>query len=209
MTLLHNLMQSVQAAAKVNRTVQTQPAAILWTDKDRHWETVAAGLRSQMPGLLTLGAFDGAQRTGPAIWRKCAIAGAFENIAFAGQAPVIYLPGISRTDLRAIESCPRALQPLAELQYRGAFWSQVNGKDWTVNAFLASKKGGLGCDVAQDNATQEALKRVVDAGLLLDRTAAELLRRCHAQGFERVEQAPGVAVGAGHKAVYCYVFNSW
>ena len=100
MTLLHNLMQSVQAAAKVNRTVQTQPAAILWTDKDRHWETVAAGLRSQMPGLLTLGAFDGAQRTGPAIWLKCAIAGAFENIDFAGQTPVIYLPGISRTDLR-------------------------------------------------------------------------------------------------------------
>lgn len=177
MTLLHNLMQSVQAAAKVNRTVQTQPAAILWTDKDRHWETVAAGLRSQMPGLLTLGAFDGAQRTGPAIWLKCAIAGAFENIDFAGQTPVIYLPGISRTDLRAIESCPRALQPLAELQYRGAFWSQVNGKDWTVNAFLASKKGGLGCDVAQDNATQEALKRVVDAGLLLDRTVEELLGR--------------------------------
>lgn len=177
MTLLEDLIKSVQAAAKVNPTVQTPPAAILWTDKERHWETVAAGLQGRMPGLLTLGTFDGAQRTGPAIWLKCATAGAFEDIDFTGQTPVIYLPGISRTDLRAIESCPRELQPLAELQYRGAFWSQANGKDWTVNAFLTSKKGGLGLDVAQDNATQEALKRVVDAGLMLDRTLEELQGR--------------------------------
>ena len=61
---------------------------------------------------------------------------------------------MSRADLRAIESCPRELQPLAELQYRGAFWSQANGKDWTVNAFLTSKKGGLVLDVVQDNGKQ-------------------------------------------------------
>lgn len=174
MTLIDNLIKSVQAAAKVNRTVQTPPAAILWTDNERHWEAVAACLRGRMPGLLTLGAFETAQRTGPAIWLKCAIAGAFETLDFAGQTPVIYLPGISRADLRAIESCPRELQPLAELQYRGAFWNQINGKDWTVNAFLSAKKGGLGLDVAQDHATQEALKRVLEAGMLLDRTVEEL-----------------------------------
>ena len=174
MTLIDNLIKSVQAAAKVNATVQTPPAAILWTDKERHWETVVAGLQGRMPGLLTLGTFGGALRTGPAILLKCAIAGAFEEIDFASQTPVIYLPGISRADLRAIETCPRQLQPLAELQYRGAFWSQVNGKDWTVNAFLTSKKGGLGLEIAQDNATQEALKRVLSAGMLLDRTVEEL-----------------------------------
>ena len=174
MTLIDHLIKSVQAAAKVNPSVQTPPAAILWTDKERHWETVVSGLQGRLPGLLTLGASGGAQRTGPAIWLKCAIAGAFEEMDFAGQTPVIYLPGISRADLRAIETCPRELQPLAELQYRGAFWSQVNGKDWTVNAFLTSKKCGLGLDVAQDHATQEALKRIVDAGLLLDRTVEEL-----------------------------------
>ncbi|MBH2043143.1 MAG: BREX-1 system phosphatase PglZ type B [Comamonadaceae bacterium] len=173
MTLINHLIKSVQAAAKVNATVQTPPAAILWTDKERHWETVAAGLQCRMPGLLTLGAFGGAPRTGPAIWLKCAIAGVLEDIDFAGQTPVIYLPGISRADLRAIETCPRELQPLAELQYRGAFWSQTNGKDWTVNAFLSAKKGGLGLDVAQDHATQEALKRIVESGLLLDRTVEE------------------------------------
>lgn len=175
MTLIDHLIKSVQAAAKVNRTVQTSPAAILWTDKDRHWESIAAGLQGRLPGLLTLGTFNnGAQRTGPAIWLKCAIADTFEAIDFDGQTPVIYLPGTSRADLRAIETCPRELQPLAELQYRGAFWSQINGKDWTVNAFLSAKKGGLGLDIAQDSATQEALKRVLSAGLLLERPVADL-----------------------------------
>ena len=177
MTITKKIIESVCAASKVNRTLLTQPAAILWTDKERHWETVVAGLGGRIPSLLTLGAFDAVHRTGPAIWLKCAIAGAFENVDLGGQTPVVYLPGTSRSDLRAIETCPRELQPLAELQYRGVFWSQVNGKDWTVNGFLSAKKGGLGLDVAQDNATQEALKRVLDAGMLLDRPVEELQGR--------------------------------
>ena len=48
--------------------------------------------------------------------------------------------------------------PLAELQYRGVFWSQANHRDWTVLAFLQSAEGGLGLDVARDNATLEAMK---------------------------------------------------
>jgi hypothetical protein len=69
------------------------------------------------------------------------------------------------------------LQPLAELQYRGAFWSQANAKDWTVGAFLSSKNGGLGLDVAQDKATQDALQQVLEAGVLLDRSLDELKGR--------------------------------
>ena len=49
--------------------------------------------------------------------------------------PILYLPGVSRQELRAVAECPPALMPLAELQYRGAFWSQVNHKDWTVLAW--------------------------------------------------------------------------
>ena len=30
--------------------------------------------------------------------------------------PVVYLPGVGRLDLRALETCPKHLQPLAELQ---------------------------------------------------------------------------------------------
>lgn len=90
---------------------------------------------------------------------------------------VLYLPGVSRADLRAIESCPRDLQPLAELQYRGAFWSQANGKDWTLSSFLSSKNGGLSLDVAQDKATQEALGQALRAGVLLERSVDEFKGR--------------------------------
>jgi hypothetical protein len=38
--------------------------------------------------------------------------------------------GQLRADLRGLKDDPQ-LAPLAELQYRGAFWRQENSKDWT------------------------------------------------------------------------------
>ena len=32
---------------------------------------------------------------------------------------IIYLPGVPRSELRAVDSCPPELAPIAELQYRG------------------------------------------------------------------------------------------
>ncbi|MEN9843905.1 MAG: hypothetical protein RLZZ612_1734 [Pseudomonadota bacterium] len=166
----HNLVNSitlaVQVAAKGNAQTTAPAAAVLWTDKECQWQAALPWLRKLMPNLYVLGVYDQAHQIGPAIWLKCAIAGALAEIRFQG-IPVIYLPGISRAELRAIESCPRDLQPLAELQYRGVFWSQSNGKDWTISAFLSSKNGGLGLDIAQDKATQEALAQVLAAGVLL------------------------------------------
>ena len=73
----------------------------------------------------------------------------------AGRVPVLYLPGYSRQDLRAVESCPEPIKLLAELQYRGVIWSQINAKDWTILAYLKSEQGGLGLDVALDNERQK------------------------------------------------------
>ena len=174
MNLITYLAESIRASSKVNRNMMTVPAAILWTDAERNWESVIWQLKKLIPELFTLGEYRPDDRQGPSFWLKCAVARALGTGLPEGVAPVIYLPGVSRADLRAIETCPRALQPLAELQYRGVFWSQLNGKDWTVNAFLSAKKGGLGLEVAQDHATQEALRRVVEAGLLLERTVQSL-----------------------------------
>ena len=170
------LCTAVSAAAKGNAHIAAPAAAVLWPDKERQWEAALPNLKQQLPGLLELGPFDPERRSGPAIWLKCAIAGMLPEVRFQG-VPIVYLPGVSRAELRAIESCPRDLQPLAELQYRGVFWSQINGKDWTVSAFLSSKKGGLGLDVAQDKATHEALVQVMSAGVLLDRSMDELKGR--------------------------------
>lgn len=45
----------------------------------------------RVPGLLELGAFDPASRSGPAVWLKCAIAGVLPEVQFQG-VPVVY-PG--------------------------------------------------------------------------------------------------------------------
>ena len=125
------------------------------------WSSNCAAL---MPELLTLGDYDAATRTGPAIWLRCVIepavrADKFPDLAWpAGTVPVIYMPGVSRQTLRAVEECPDALKPLVELQYRGTVWTQKNGKDWTVRAFLVSDDGGLGLDVAEDKLTLQAMQ---------------------------------------------------
>jgi hypothetical protein len=86
--------------------------------------------------------------------------------------PIVYLPGVSRPTLRATEDCPPELRPLAELQYRSVFWSQSNGKDWTVTAFLQSDRGGLGLNVARDRATATSIRRAL--GKLLDVPVVDL-----------------------------------
>ncbi len=170
------LASALLSAAKGNSHTATAVAAVLWPDKEGQWLAAMPALKKLMPSLCELGAYDPEQRRGPAVWLKCAIAGSLPEVQLDG-VPVVYLPGVSRAELRAIESCPRDLQPLAELQYRGVFWSQANAKDWTLGAFLASKNGGLGLDVAQDKATQEAHVQALQAGVLLDRSVSELKGR--------------------------------
>ncbi len=47
--------ESVQVAAKVNRSLMVPPAAILWTDADRHWESAIPQMAKQLPELFVLG----------------------------------------------------------------------------------------------------------------------------------------------------------
>lgn len=170
------LIDALHSAAKGNSHTTTPAAAVLWPDKEGQWQAAIPALKKLMPSLCELGAYTPEERRGPAVWLKCALAGSLPEVQLEG-VPVVYLSGVSRAELRAIESCPRDLQPLAELQYRGVFWSQVNAKDWTLGAFLASKNGGLGLEVAQDKATQEALLQALQAGVLLDRSVNDLKGR--------------------------------
>jgi hypothetical protein len=99
----------------------------------------------------------------------------------AAGPPVVYLPGVSRPQMRAVEDCPKPLQPLAELQYRGVLWSHRNGKDWTVAGFLQSTDGGLGIEVGTDAMTRQALARA------LPRLASEPITRLRAEAPLRAE----------------------
>jgi hypothetical protein len=73
--------------------------------------------------------------------------------------PTIYLPGISKQDLKNVTAAGLDIQPLIEYQYTGVIWTQDNGKEWTIQAFLQNKEVGMGLAVSQDNATKEALKK--------------------------------------------------
>lgn len=162
-TVFDAVVDSILQASRYNPEDQVAPAVVLWTDHERQWEPLIARVRDRLPQLLTLGAYDPGSRTGPAIWLRSVIPHKLPEVLTPPDAvPILYLPGISRQQLRAVEECPKLLQPLAELQYRGVFWTQVSAKDWTICAFLKSQHGGLALDVARDSATQEAIGRVLN-----------------------------------------------
>ncbi len=163
MTFFDALTASLLAASEFNRDDVESPAAVLWPDEKKEWERLIPRLRGVLPQFLTFGTYDPASRSGPAIWLRSVLAGKIAELAMpVGTVPILYLPGVSRSTLRATEDCPQDLKPLAELQYRGVIWSQANAKDWTVAAYLQTEKGGLNLTLAKDQATSTSLRRAVE-----------------------------------------------
>lgn len=179
MTVLDALAARLASATAHNHATEQAPVAVLWTDGDRKWEPALDALRARLPNLWTLGDYDPAANQGPAAWVKWRLG----TVAAGEPAPVIYLPGVRRLQFRSLEDFPEPYRPIAELQFRGTWCTQQNGKDWTPLAFLTSKKGGLGLPVAEDQATVSALERLV--GRVLDTRVAELRKpsRLEAEHF--------------------------
>ena len=144
-----------------------------------------ATLMKAIPELYALGPYAPEERQGPVIWLKCIIERSLpDGSPPPGVVPILYLPNVSRQDLRAGGDCPAHLQPLIELQYRGAVWHQRNGRDWTVDAFLTSEDG-VGLDIARDNRTRDAMLRAL--ALLAPEPLAGLRgRRLEADDFDRL-----------------------
>ena len=190
-TLLEAVRGSLAHAARYNPGDVIAPTAVLWADADAQWQPVVEQLRVLMPELLTLGKYDVGKRTGPAIWLRCVIEPAVRTDKFSDLAwpedtlPVIYMPGVSRQTLRAVEECPDALKPLVELQYRGTVWTQKNGKDWTIRAFLVSDDGGLGLDVAEDRLTLQAMQGALSK-LAITPVSQLRSKRLEAEDFDRL-----------------------
>jgi len=165
-TLLDALVAALHRAADYVKHDADAPACVLWTDEKRQWEPLLPRLRERLPALLTHGIYDPEMRTGPAIWMRCMVARSLPDTAQwpDDTVPVLYLPGIGKGDLRAVETAPHELQPLAELQYRGVIWNQPQGqRDWTVFSFLSNASGGLGIEVLKDGPTQEMLLHALPA----------------------------------------------
>lgn len=186
MNLLEAIIEGLVSAARCASS-ETPPVAVLWTDAKSEWLPLVDALRSGLPQFLIYGDYDPGQRTGPAVWLKCAIDRMLPDISIpVGKTPILYLPGVSRQDLRAGSQCPWQLQPLVELLYRGTVWTQKNGRDWTVEAMLVSKdQPALGLDVAGDKSTK--LSMMASLSVLAVTPAARLQgRRLDAQDFDKL-----------------------
>ena len=185
-TVVERLKASLEAACAHNPNDADKPVAVLWTDHELQWQSILPRLRPMMPHILALGEYEPEDRTGPAIWLRCVIDRVLDSPGPSDDmTPFVYLPGVNRQELGAAETCPNHLKPLVELQYRGTCWTQKNGRDWTVEAFMVSKDGGLGLDVARDSATRQSMLRALPE---LATTSIRTLegRRLEADDFDRL-----------------------
>ncbi len=179
-TLADALRDSFRDALRVPEGVAL-PVALLWTDLEGQWRGLVPALQALLPELFALGKHEPGRRTGPAIWLRCIVDRTLEAPKLAPDAiPILYLPGVGRQELRAAGECRPAFLPLVELQYRGRAWHQRNGRDWSVEAFLAGEEG-LGLVVAQDARTREAL--IGALSLLIQMPVASLAGRLEADDF--------------------------
>ncbi len=163
MQIIDYLVKQLRGAAAHNAAVQIAPAVVLWTDETKQWQSAMPVIKQYLPELIELGAYNPDERVGPAIWVKCMLARSLPDYQLPeGQTPILYLPGVNRKDLRAIDHCPEFLRPLAELQYRGTWWAyNTAGRDWSVGSFLTNKNVGLELDLAKDSKTQDAMLTVI------------------------------------------------
>jgi hypothetical protein len=179
-TVLDRLVAALAAAEEYNSAVGVAPVAILWPDESGQWEA-AIGELQRLRRVVRFGTLDEARHQGPAYWLRCVIAETVELDELPEGVPVVYLPGISRDTLRALDTVPPELAPLGALQHQCQWFTHPNHKDWTVRSLLSNKERGLGLNVAGDPATGEAL--VASLAPLLDQPVTRLESKHIDAGF--------------------------
>lgn len=158
MTPLDALADALLRAADHNPAAEAPPEAVVWCDERAEFASLLPSLRARLPQLLTYGPHDPETRTGPAVWLRAAVGGALPDLTLAsGEVPIVYLPGVGRETLKAAEDCPALLKPLVWWTVAGSLFGHVNGKDWTLRAFLAAERGPLRLDIPDEPASRAAL----------------------------------------------------
>jgi hypothetical protein len=161
-SICDKVIQALKQAENHNSNVMVKPEVILWPDPENQWCDVIGVLQESIPHLLIYGKFEPSKKQGPAIWLKCMIAKVLPEANWDADAiPIIYLPGVAKSDLRNVENAVFNFQPLLEYQYTGTLFIQENGREWSILAFLENPMNGLGIKVAKDNATKDALKKTL------------------------------------------------
>lgn len=189
-TVLDRVVGCLRAALDAyDPNVRVAPVALLWTDESAQWAGVVVRVAQYLP-VVSLGVYDPGARRGPGYWVRCVVARTIDS-GLADGPVVVYLPGVSRSEVRAADTCPAELAPLAELQYRSQWFSHPNSRDWTVRGLLTNRERGLGLRISEDADTSKALllalerlldepfdrlaKQVVDEDFLLELVNEDLV----------------------------------
>lgn len=174
-TVLDSVVDCVRAALTNDPNVRVPPVALLWPDEGAQWKRVIDRIAEHLP-VVSLGDYHPTARCGPAYWIRCVVAGTVD-VALPEGPPIVYLPGISRSAMRAADGCPPELAPIAELQYRSQWFSHPNNRDWTVRALLSHAERGVGLRLADDVDTSAALLLALDRLIdeRVDRAARQVL----------------------------------
>ena len=178
MSNFDTLIDDIRRQAVHNTAAAIGPVCILWPDADRHWASAIPMMKSRMPELYELGDYAPEEHRGPAIWLRCVVANLVSDMP-TDRIPVLYLPGISKNDIRADGEI--ACRPLVPLQYLAKIWAHENGRDYTPAAFF---KARLKWNISSDEATKKALR--LSMPQLLDLCAEDLSgREIHADDIYR------------------------
>jgi len=175
-TVLKQLIARLKAALDYNANAVVEPVALLWPDETAQWRPVVRRIAEWLP-VITLGEYNPEQRQGPAYWVRCVVAGTVDA-GLPNGPPIVYLPGVPRNELRAVDSCPLELAPIAELQYRSHEFTQPKSRrEWSIRGLLSNADRGLGLAVADGAETGAALLLALDKLLdePMDRLANQVL----------------------------------
>ena len=159
-SIYDKVRQALKQAENHNSNLMVKPEVILWPDPENQFTDVIEILQNEMPQLLLYGSYEPAKKQGPSIWLKCMVAKMLPEANWPdGVIPIIYLPGVAKSDLRNVEEAGLDFQPLIEYQYTGVLFMQENGREWSILAFVENPLNGLGIKVAKDTATKDSLKK--------------------------------------------------
>lgn len=158
--VVERIATCLRAGLQYNPNAAVPPVALLWPDPGAQWQPIIDRLSDDLP-IISLGQYEPAARRGPAYWLRCVVAGTVE-VGLPKGPPILYLPGVARLALRAVDACPADLAPIAELQYRSQWFTHPSGRDWSVRALLSHAERGIGLDIAEDAETSSALLMALD-----------------------------------------------
>src|ERR1039458_10314907 len=114
-SLHHKLLQALKQAENHNSSIMVKPEVILWPDPENQWSEVIPLLQESHPNLIVYGKYSPEKKQGPTIWLKCMVAKLLQEADWHdGEIPIIYLPGVSKSDFRNVEEAGLSFQPLLE-----------------------------------------------------------------------------------------------